>query len=935
MEGTDLLVEAIRHSLIDKEIDFNINSTYQVNLIDNQKQPLLDTIRKLIVESDEFYISVAFLMSSGIRGIKMELEKAALKNTPVKIIVGNMNNFSDPRALEELNEFDNIDIKLNMDNNLHTKGYFFKKDDVWTIVVGSSNLTQAALKSNKEWNIIINSLDNGKLVENALSSFNNLWNNSNDLSESINQYSDTFNQEKHIRQQLAEYRKQLVVYETIQPNLMQVNALEKLSETRQYNNDKALIISATGSGKTYLAALDVKQVKPKRLLFIVHRENIVNNAMKSFRKIINDVEMGEFVGSRKNKAPYLFATIQTISKDEYLHSFNKDDFDYIIIDEVHRAGAITYQKILNYFTPKFLLGLTATPERSDDFNIYELFNYNVPYEIRLNEAIDNDIIVPFHYYGVSEIKVNNEIVEEKTKIDPYQRALNIKEKSNFYKYDGDKVHGLIFVDKIDNAKELAVELNNIGYKTIALTGEDSESKRVDAITMLQEKDLSKDYLDFIISVDIFNEGIDIPAVNQVLLLRPTKSVIVYIQQLGRGLRKAYDKNYLVILDFIGNYKNNFLIPVALSGDATYDVDFLNRFVTSGTSYVPGSCTINFEDVPRKLILDKIEKKKFTNKKIIQQDYLVLKQRLNRTPLLCDFYDNRMISPEFILAYKKTYPEVLLSIDNEYKINFSESELTYLRYLYQEFNMVKRVHEILIIKHLLKPMATLENINQVIEDYLEVNNQIDNTNNALDHLKKTIFVKDNTRVHYQPLIVNDELVDDFKDSYVKNYEFKKLVDDYLKFNLKYNKDHYLQTKENTMIIGRNYSRKEAFHLMNLDYHAGNQVGGYTVINEKKKVLIFMKADKSSYSNEIINSQEIVWFSKSNRTLNKSVNETLIAKNELELDIFIKKEGGEKEYYFGKAKVVDYIQTQMNNKPIIKYRLKLDIPIDEQLFDYFKF
>lgn len=930
----DLLIEVISHNLIDKNIELSTASQYQLNIIDNQAYPLLETIRELINECDEFYISVAFLMTSGIKGIKMELNNANQKNIPAKIIVGNMNNFSDPKAIKELNQFNNIDIRLNMEGNLHTKGYFFRKNNIWTIIIGSSNLTQATLKTNKEWNMIINSTENGKLVENTIKSFTNLWEKSEKLNNVFKTYENTYKQEQAIRKKLNEY-KNLKVIENIEPNLMQINALLKIEKSRPQFN-KALIISATGTGKTYLAALDVRKIKPKRLLFVVHRENIARKSLKSFAKVLGkNISMGIFSGSERNNSDYIFSTIQTISKDHILKKFNKDYFDYIIIDEVHRAGANSYQKLIKYFTPKFLLGLTATPERNDDFNIYEMFDYNVPYEIRLNEAIENNLIVPFHYYGVSEVQVNNQVVDEDTIIDPKQRALNIKEKSEFYGYDGEKVHGLIFVDSINNSKALSLALNEIGYKTISLTGEDKEETRASAIQLVQEKDTSKPYLDFIISVDVFNEGVDIPLINQVLLLRPTKSTIIYIQQLGRGLRKAFNKDYLVILDFIGNYKRNFLIPIALSGDSTFDIDFLNRFVTNGNSYMPGSCTINFEDIPRKLILEKIDKSNFKNKKLIEHDYLILKQRLNRIPLLSDFYDHKLISPEFIMSYKKTYPEVLEVIDNTYKINFSNKEIEFLKLLYQEYNMAKRIHEIIIIKELLKNNKTLNEINEIIEKILNIPNQIDNTKNAFKHLDKKIFIKDNTRKLYDPLVINGQLNPFFKDKYIINYEYRVLVDDFIKYNLNYNKDNYKQINESALILYKNYKRKECFHLMNLDYHAGNQVGGYIADKNKNQVLIFMKADKSSYSNIIVNEHEIIWYSKNNRSLNKSALETNIAENKMIIEVFLKKESGEKEYYLGKAKVIDYEQTTINNKPIIKYLLKLETPIEKSLFQYFNY
>ena len=365
---------------------------------------------------------------------------------------------------------------------------------------------------------------------------------------------------------------------------MQREALKNLFELRQ-TKDRGLLISATGTGKTYLSAFDVKNVNPKKMLFTAHRKTILEKSKLTFENIIKDKKMAVYGENGWENADYIFAMVQTLSRAEHLKNFSEDFFDYIIIDEVHHSGAKTYQALINYFKPKFLLGMTATPERTDDFDVYGLFNHNIAYEIRLYDALRENLLCPFHYFGISDISVDGEIINEKASIKKLaadERVNHIIEKSRYYGYSGDKLHGLIFVSRKDEAEILCEKFNERGIKSIFLTGDDTDNTREKGIEKLE-----KGEIDYIITVDIFNEGVDIPCVNQVILLRPTESSIVYIQQLGRGLRKSENKEFVVILDFIGNYEKNFLIPAAISQNNSFDKDFMKRFLMNGTNIIPG------------------------------------------------------------------------------------------------------------------------------------------------------------------------------------------------------------------------------------------------------------------------------------------------------------------------------------------------------------
>lgn len=451
------------------------------------------------------------------------------------------------------------------------------------------------------------------------------------------------------------------IYSPILPNKMQQRALKNLQELRSSGSHKGLVISATGTGKTYLSAFDVRNFAPNRMLFIVHREQILQKSMSDYQRIIGgkDGDYGILSGtSRVEHAKYLFATIQTISKNSVLTNFDPKAFDYILIDEVHKAGADSYLKVIDHFEPAFLLGMTATPERTDNFNIYELFDYNIAYEIRLQEALEEDMLCPFHYFGVTDFEHNGQLIDDTAMLSQLvtsKRVSYLIEKIEYYGHSGESVKGLIFCSRKQEAFQLSDMLNVRGYRTVALTGSDHQELRIRSIT-----DLESGKLDYILTVDIFNEGIDIPCINQVVMLRQTQSSIVFIQQLGRGLRKHPEKEFVTIIDFIGNYKNNYLIPIALSGDKSQNKDNIRRHMKD-TSYIKGVSTINFEEIAMQQIFSSISNSNLTELKILREAYIELKNRLNRIPQLIDFIEYDSIDPLVFADKHSSYYHFLQKI----------------------------------------------------------------------------------------------------------------------------------------------------------------------------------------------------------------------------------------------------------------------------------
>lgn len=666
----DELNKALRTSFIDKS--FPSNKDLRPKLFFNdykRRMNLAFEITKRLKECDYFEFSVAFISESGLAVLKQILLNLKEKGVKGRIITSTYLGFNAPKMFKQLLSFTNIEVRIFEQEHcgFHPKGFIFHTGDHRDIIVGSSNLTQTALESNQEWDLFFTSHENGELASQVSNEFDIQWELSTPLTnEWIESYKETY--VKPVRPTSVQSLK------TIKPNKMQEEALKSLKNLRDNNNDKALLISATGTGKTFLSAFDVRRFKPKRLLFVVHRRNIAEAALRSFKYLIPNVSMGIFSGNTKETdSDFIFSTVQTIHKKEYREMFNRDAFDYIIIDEVHRAGAQSYQDIVDYFKPKFLLGMSATPERSDDFDIYEMFDHNIAYEIRLVQAMEYNLLCPFHYYGITDMTIDGIEIDDKSEFNILTSELRVDyiiEKINEYGYSGDRIHGLIFCSRKDECEKFSQLFNMRGYKTIALTGESSEEMRQKAIDSLESND--ENSLDYIFTVDIFNEGIDIPKVNQVVMLRPTESAIVFVQQLGRGLRKNDSKEYVVIIDFIGNYEKNFLIPVALSGQTNYNKDSLRQFVFEGSLITPGASTIQFDQITEKRIYQSIDAANFTQVRLIKDSYKQLKEKLGRIPRLKEFEQYGAIDIQLMFQNKSLgcYHTFLSKYEKDYHIHFS-------------------------------------------------------------------------------------------------------------------------------------------------------------------------------------------------------------------------------------------------------------------------
>ena len=894
-------------------------------LTNSQKNKIITQLSNYLDSCDEFVISVAFITQSGVACIVESLRKLEQKGIKGKILTGCYLNFTDPKALRKLQSFTNIEIKVIIEQNFHAKGFFFRCDDQWRMIIGSANLTQSALTVNTEWNVDF--IADNAMQKSVFSEFDNLFENAISLEAIIDEYESFYNSapkigfSPNIKQQ-------------IQPNTIQKEALINLTELRQSNQNKALIISATGTGKTFLSAFDVAAVRPDRCLFVVHRTNIAEKARQTFAKIIANKSLGLFTGVKKENTDYLFATVQTLSNPQTLQQFAKNEFDYIIIDEVHHAEANSYQKVLGYFEPRFLLGMTATPERNDGGDIFKLFDHNIAYEIRLHQALEQDILCPFHYFGVEDFYLDNEkqLAKDFVKLISDERVEHIVKNMQFYGHDGDIQKALMFVSNVHEAQELASKLSAKAIKAVALTSQTPEHEREKFISQLELGEL-----EIIITVDIFNEGIDIPAVNQIVMLRPTQSAIVYIQQLGRGLRKYQTKDFVVVLDFIANYDNNFLIPVAFSQDNSFDKDNLKQFVVSPSNYIAGQSTITFTDVAKDVIYKNIQKTNFSQLRNIKRDFIQLQKELGKFPSLLDFERNNFISPATILRYKDTYYDTLKSL----KVKVPEltpTEYNILKFISKEFSPAKRVYESIILEILLEYKSmNISELKQMLQTQI-LDFDCQSFDNALKHLSLNIFTINAGRSEYQPLIVirSQKVELSQFDMINQNVFLKGQISDLLEFNKIFYIQKYSQNKQFRLAKDVKYSKKDIAHLLNLDYtNGGVNLAGYRFVDDK--ALLFMTFDESKkfakYDNRFINRETFTFYSKNNKQLGShdSTNETALADNKYQNLIFVRVNKSDEYYFLGTAKCVSANNVSENNN--ICYRLCLDKCLNLKIWQYF--
>lgn len=928
--------------------------TPQLLLNDESKGvSVLTTLQEELSQSISFKISVAFVTQAGINMIKSQLIDLASRGISGQLLISPYLGFNDPRTMRELLKLKNVQVRLAPEDlNLHSKFYLFQKDDYQSMIIGSSNLTLQAMKKNYEWNVQLNSLEHGELVKESHERFDDIWENSQILTtDLIDQYAGsrkfkTFIQQVSIETKPAPYE------ERITPNQMQEEALASIHSLRLAGAQRALVVSATGTGKTYLSAFDVKEFKPRKFLFLVHREQILTQAFTDYQRVLN-FQDGEacIYQSGQNIADkrYVFATIQSLSRDENLQHLSAGLFDYILIDEVHRAGANSYSKILHHFEPDFLLGMTATPERTDNVNIYELFDYNIAYEIRLQQALKEDMLCPFQYFGVSEYLVDGELIDDReafTALTSDERVSHILEKVDYYGVSGESVKGLVFCSNRKEASELSALFNERGRKTLALTGADSQKKREAAI-----QELEAGHLEYIFTVDIFNEGVDIPSINQIVMLRNTESSIVFVQQLGRGLRKAPDKEFLTVIDFIGNYRNNYLIPIALFGDHTMNKDNYRRHMINKNE-LPGLTMVNFERIAEEKIFESITSTRLASMKTKREAYFDLRQKLGRIPLLSDFKRTDSIDPEvFFDKNFQHYGEVIERFEKGLLLDLSPYQEAVLILLSNELLNGKRPHELLLLQLLIKHQGRYSR--QAYETYLN-NEGIYSDSDVIRSVERFLtleFFVARDRKKYGNKFLKIEGNDYSLSSAIyrdTNEWFWKLLQDAIATGLTNTTAYPAGRTKEKLEIGQKYSRKDAMRLLLWDNDESSTLYGYKTKYQTTPIFVtYHKSDEISettmYGDEFINKGRFHWYTRSQRTLkSKEVLEIINSNHHQTTNyLFVKKDDGEGSdfYYLGEVKVdEDSIQQEtMISKdkevPVVTMDFELENPAPYNLYHYF--
>lgn len=956
-------------------LDHTINSNlaYRPEFISNNYKlgkKVLVSIEEELQRCEEFCISVAFITKSGITPLLQTLKDLEEKNIPGKILTTNYLMFSEPEALEKLAGLKNIELKMFVASSetggFHTKGYIFREEEIYRIIIGSSNMTLSAITRNKEWNTKIVSTEQGELTQAVLQEFDELWKDEHSLAfeDFIDSYRQEYLNEKIIRKQKQQaVSEQVVELENyrLKPNKMQVAFVKNVMEMRAQHIDRALLLSSTGTGKSLASAFMLREMGTKRALFVVHREQIAKQTMKSYKRVFGSSRTyGLLSGnSREFGSDFLFATMQMLSKEDILSHYSPEDFDVIILDECHHVGAESYQKIMRYFKPKFWLGMTASPD-TNQYDIYSIFDHHIAYEIRLQQALEEDLLCPFHYFGITDLEINGEVFDDNAGVKNFSNLISdarvdyVIDKANYYGFSGDRVKGLIFCSRKDEAKELSNKFNERGLRTEVLTGEDTQERRESVIARLTNDEDGEDQLDYIFTVDIFNEGVDIPEINQVIMLRPTQSPVVFIQQLGRGLRKYEGKEYVVILDFIGNYMNNFMIPIALSGDRSYNKDAMRRYIREGARVIPGSSTIHFDEISKKRIYASIDTARTNDMRLLRESYRTLKYKLGRIPTIRDFKKFGSVDVTKIFEKCGSYHNFLKKYETEYHVHLTDQEEIIIEYFSKKLIAYKRIHELEILRMLISRGNRLLQYQKLLQEkyHVGMNEQVEKS--VLRNLKNE-FPKEEERRKYADCDLVEKNTDgsySLSSKFQKallNKNFKQMILELLNFGIEQWKEKYGQIYRDTnFTLYQKYTYEDVCRLLNWNKNLNAQnIGGYYYDSDTKTLPVFINYHKAedaiAYEDRFVSEGHLIALSKHPRKITSSDAVHIYKQSEEDKNnrifLFVRKNKDDneaKEFYFlgeifaeGNPRQI-YMEKTKDNAFEIDYRL--DVPVRSDIYDY---
>ena len=829
------------------------------------EEKFIDKLKKNIDLCQAFYFSVSFIKKPGLRLMAPNIEAALSRGAKGQIITSTYQNFTDIDSLQFFYDLQNrypgqFSCKLDKDcfhdtqgniAGFHSKGYLFEFSDHTELLVGSSNITVYALLKNIEWDVSIVEDEEKDTYVAAKTEFDFLWANTLPLTKDL---IDEYRMRIYYSIERWDMDYQIANSE-VKPNYMQRRALKELNRVRALGASRALITASAGSGKTFLAAFDALNFGPKRLLYVVHEGSILMKSFETFQRVFGDEHSyGIFNGEYKEQdKDFVFSTNVTMANS--LELFDKHEWDYIIIDECHHATADTYKKIINYFEPQFLLGITATPERMDGADVFAMFDQNVPYELRLRDAIVNGLVVPFKYYGIRDELVEYDINATKShafieQFSDDRHCEFIHDMVEKYRVPGQKLKALAFCRDISHAIRMSQAMAEY-YKTQYLTGKNSVGERIRAYKDLQDDSAD---LEMLFTVDILNEGVDIPGVNMVLFLRPTDSQTIFIQQLGRGLRKYEGKEYVTVLDFIGNdYKRSVQIAFALgslSENFILEKDLICRLVKDDYKSIglaEYGVEIHLDDLSKKEILKYVDSVNFMTPRFVKQDYLNFKKYINspRYPQHVDYLNNDF-APDLIkfmqlkINGKKSssYLGFLKGIDEENLPSFNERQESFIKYA-SEMLPIVRPYEYLIIQGLLQHAGGwgLDEVREYI-----ANNMRNYDNDSFDHalgymLKSDYFEKHDGVIQFSNIEINvefDEYMQDLIQYGLGQFDITFTEDDsdqVFQLWAKYRKDQAQQ------LLLQNPSDI----MLGTKYYDGNVYGYVTVVKAKSTVENQLYAD----------------------------------------------------------------------------------------------
>lgn len=942
--------QILEKSLI-QDNDQNSNQYLAPQIITNKPNDCLwQHLKYELQHCKSFTWAVAFITRDMLTPLKVVLKDLMQKGVHGTLITGTYLQFNEPAVFHELMKIPNLDVRVVEQKGFHVKGYLFENPDYQTVYIGSANFTRSALISNQEWSLRLTSLQDGEFVTRLHTEIDQLIKNSRPLTEEwLKQY-----QHDYVKPQSSFHEN--VVDQKITPNKMQQAALAELDDlVNQKHAKRGLVVSATGTGKTYLAALWTRKFRPQRFLFVAHREQILLKARDSFHKVIGGKksDYGILSGNyHHSDAKYVFATVQTLGQEEQLQQFDPNEFDLIIVDEAHHAAAKNYQKFLNYFTPKFCLGMTATPERMDNQDVFKIFDFNLAYEIRLRDALEAKMLCPFHYVGVADYEINGQLIDDTTSLKNLatdERADYVLQQLDYYGDTSQTPAGLIFCSRTEEAIKLAEIFTRKGHPARALTNQTTETERTRVIKLLENHQI-----EYIITVDLFNEGIDIPCLNQIVMLRNTQSSIVFTQQLGRGLRKYPGKEFVTVIDFIGNYHNNYLIPIALYGDHSCDSDQLKERILSED--LVGVSTINFTQISKETILNSLDKVKLNSLQTLKNEYTDLKKRIGQVPSLVDFEKFSPISARVLIENSRlnNYADFLTKMGEHLEISPFQNQL--LTFVTKELALGKRPHELILLQELIKhghiSFTRLQEI--FTQQHIYTNDAV--MQSIIQVLSLNFFDvktgKTTRKEQYggKSLIETDlleiKVSDSFKQALLNHAnDFKKVLNDTIQAGLLLNRAYNNQTQ---FTLYQKYTRKDVCRLLNWEKDVSAPLYGYRVTDTVCPIFItYHKADDSKqrsarYQNDLTANSSIKWYTRSPRHLSSAEVQRLLrgvnqGNQQVRIEIFIKRDdaAGKEFSYVGEGAIIPFtaheekiLSNTGREKSVVAMEIKLKTPLSRE-------